>query len=255
MNDIDILKKFLNFPLGSGEEILGQFATLNGAIHRGNEKNDSEEFVYIPGKRENKVLLVARADTYPYFTDTDDILKSHEFLQDGNHIRSGSTGFGIGADNRAGCAILWLLRDMGHSLLITKGGVEKGAGSNWLMDCNPDIANEINNIHQFVVQFTLGNSKIYKTYTVGTWDFVDYIEKETNYTEPDIFGYEDIVSLCHKITGVNLSIGYYQENTENESIVTEEWLNTLNLCRKWLRKEYLPRFLRPKYQLNPELPL
>ena len=35
--------------------------------------------------------------------------------------RSGVYDEGIGADDRAGCAILWLLKDSGHSLLVTNG--------------------------------------------------------------------------------------------------------------------------------------
>jgi hypothetical protein len=36
MNDIKILKTFLDYPLGTGEGILDQFASLNGAIRRVN---------------------------------------------------------------------------------------------------------------------------------------------------------------------------------------------------------------------------
>jgi tRNA(Ser,Leu) C12 N-acetylase TAN1 len=112
------------------------------------------------------------------------------------------------------------------------------------MDHNKEIAREINNHHQFAVQFDRRNSKDFKCYTVGTKEFSDYIEKETDYTEPDPFKYTDIVTLCQRITGVNLSIGYYNEHNENEILVLSEWKNTLDLCRVWLKKPYLPEFLR-----------
>ena len=39
-----------------------------------------------------------------------------------------------------------------------------------------------------------------------------------------------------------LSIGYHNEHSAQEYLNLEEWKNTLNLCRKWLADENLPRF-------------
>jgi hypothetical protein len=71
------------------------------------------------------------------------LLLSNGVFQSANRIR------GIGADDRAGCAILWLLKDLGHSLLITDGEEKGGIGSKWLMNDteNADIAEEINTEH------------------------------------------------------------------------------------------------------------
>jgi hypothetical protein len=210
----------------------------------------------VPGKREKRVLLVAHADSYwdqnytdgplTFFDQNNNhgTIMDHQLDQKGNIISSSTPGFGIGADDRAGCAIIWQLQNLGHSLLITNGEEKGGQGSNWLMDCHEDISAEINDHHQFAVQFDRRNSRDYKCYTVGTNEFSAYIEKETGYTEPDPFKYTDIVTLCRKITGVNLSIGYYNEHTKNESLVLSEWMNTLDLCRVWLKKPDLPKFLR-----------
>jgi hypothetical protein len=72
----------------------------------------------------------------------------------------------------------------------------------------------------------------------------------TGYIEPDRYSYTDIVTLCREITGVNLSVGYRNEHSYKESLVLDEWLNTLNLCRRWLSEESLPRF--PLIEISAE---
>ena len=53
-----LLYDFLNIPLDSGDEIFERFATLPGAIS-GVGKNPLERYVYIPGTRKDRVVLVA----------------------------------------------------------------------------------------------------------------------------------------------------------------------------------------------------
>ena len=150
---------------------------------------------------------------------------------------------GLGADDRAGCAIIWLLKEMGHSILITNGEEQGGRGSNWLMNENHDIADKINSSHQFIIQLDRRNGRDFKCYSVGTDDFRAYVSKITGYSEPDRSSYTDIVTLCRDICGVNLSIGYRNEHSEDEHLIIDEWIKTLNICRKWLSEEKLPRFV------------
>lgn len=241
MDEFDVLIEFLNYPLGSGQGIIHRFAKIEGAVHRG---EGSEQFVYIAGKRKDRVLLVAHADTV--WDENDAIVNpnDHTIIFNNGIISSVTPDVGIGADDRAGCAILWLLKNIGHSLLVTNGEEQGGLGSDFLMDHNADIAEEINFSHRFAVQFDRMNGGDYKCYTVGSYDFRNYLDKETGYSEPDLCSYTDIVSLCRRITGVNLSIGYYDEHTENERLVLNEWLHTLEISRRWLASDYLPLFLR-----------
>ena len=115
MNEKIILEKFLNFDLDSADQVLQEFATLENAQFFP-EINCSDSFVYIPGSRKDRVLLVAHADTFFH-----DFHGPHEIILDGDIYRSMEDSVGIGADDRAGCAILYLLKDSGHSLLITNG--------------------------------------------------------------------------------------------------------------------------------------
>ncbi len=237
MSDIQILMEFLQMPLESADAVFDKFAQIHSAICRG---QGLEKFLFVEGTRKNKVLLVAHADTYwddHYFSYHKN--KVSIVYEDGI-IRNRNGG--LGADDRAGCAMIWLLKEMGHSILITNGEEHGRIGSNWLMTANHDIANEINFNHQFIIQLDRRNGRDFKCYSVGTHEFRAYISKITGYSEPDRHYYTDIVTLCRDICGVNLSIGYRNEHSQDEYLVVADWLNTLNLCRQWLSESELPRF-------------
>ncbi|MFA4958016.1 MAG: hypothetical protein WC556_13695 [Candidatus Methanoperedens sp.] len=108
---------------------------------------------------------------------------------------------------------------------------------------NNDIKEEIQR-HQFAVQFDRRNRRDFKCYSVGTDDFREYLMEKTGYTEPDRDSYTDIVTLCRDICGVNLSIGYLNEHTNEEILLIDEWWDTLEMCRKWLCEPDLPKFKR-----------
>lgn len=232
-----VLLDFLNFPLGSADRVLEKFDALPGAIRRG---KGLEQFVFKEGSRENRVLLVAHADTY-----WDNEYKPNEATQQALSLNDGiirNKHGGLGADDRAGCAIIWLLKEMGHSILITNGEEHGRKGSNWLMNENHDIADKINLSHQFIIQLDRRNGKDFKCYSVGTDKFLAYVKQHTQYSEPDRSSYTDIVTICRDICGVNLSIGYRHEHSENEHLVFGEWVNTLTICREWLSNPELPSF-------------
>ena len=110
------------------------------------------------------------------------------------------------------------------------------------MNHNKDIAEEINGEHQFLVQFDRRHGQDFKCYDVGTDEFRSYIGKVTGYTEPDRYSYTDIVTLCKTIAGVNLSIGYYNEHHNDETLIYSQWKNTLNVATEWLSQSDLPLF-------------
>ena len=169
----------------------------------------------------------------------------NRFILDGKFISSA----GIGSDGRAGCAILWQLKDLGHSLLITNGeagnprkNIAAMSGSGWLKTRNKDIMDEINRFHQFAIQFDCSNSLEFKCYEVGTAGFRQYVREETGYRDAGRDGSKDINVLCRDICGVNLSVGFDKENTSAEILNAEHWNNTLSLCREWISEPDLPRF-------------
>jgi hypothetical protein len=262
--DVDTLIDFIRLPLHSTDEVFDIFRELPNAIYRESSVDHHQQrFVYIEGTRENKVLLVAHADTVWYgretfnkkpqvlYSDTGyqylekeemDIRITHDPAIEDGIIFSNSFRHGIGADDRSGLAILWLLKDMGHSILVVDGEERGMIGSSWLMSHNKDIGDRLNDIHSFVIQFDRRGSHDFKCYDVGSDPFRQYLSDKTGYKEPERYSFTDIVTLCTKITGVNLSVGYYHEHTQREMLVISEWQNTLDIVRVWLTEEDLPRF-------------
>ena len=241
-NHIEVLRSFLEIPLGSADSVFDRFLEIPGAIYRG---EGLERFLYVRGSRRDKVLLVAHADTiwdrdYGYDPGPTNEIK----IEDGN-IRAVNDNFGLGADDRAGCAMLWLLKDLGHSLLVTNGEEHGQTGSSWLMSDNKAIADEINRDHRFVIEFDRRNGGDFKCYDVGTDEFRSYVAEKTGYTEPERRATTDIVSLCRKIAGVNLSVGYHNEHHENEYLNIAEWGHTLDVVKDWLSELNLERFALP----------
>jgi hypothetical protein len=233
--------EFLSIPLWDSTAVLARFADLPGSIVRG---SGPESFVYIPGQRENRILLVAHADTC---WDASHGYKGSwpaPVMENGWILPTG-TAPGLGADDRAGGAILWQLRNSGHSLLVVNGEEDGCRGSNWLMQSNQDIADEINHEHQFMIELDRRNGRDFKCYGVGTDKFRKYVEKATGYSEPDPYSFTDICVLCRGICGVNLSVGYKHEHGWFERLCINEWQHTLNLCRGWLAAADLPRFALP----------
>ncbi len=238
-NHIDVLRSFLEIPLGSADGVFDRFLEIPGAIYRG---EGLERFLYIRGARSNKVLLVAHADTDWDREYGDDPGPAHEIKIENGEIRAVDDQFGLGADDRAGCAMLWLLKDLGHSLLVTNGEEHGQQGSSWLMSDNKDIAEEINQDHQFVIEFDRRNGRDFKCYDVGTDKFRSYVTDKTGYTEPDRGSTTDIRTLCREVTGVNLSVGYHKEHGNQEHLNIAEWEHTLNLCCRWMTERELPGF-------------
>ena len=240
--DQDVLFEFLRMPVTGTEEVFERFLALPGAVLRGSQR---ERFLYVPGWREDRVVLVAHADTAWDGQDANLEPKHGEpFDVEDGIITSSRNGAGLGADDRAGCAVLWLLKDLGHSLLVTDGEESLCRGASFLATAmeNADVAGEINGGHGFAVKFDRCNGGDFKCYDVGTPEFRAYIEGVTGYREPDRYSFTDIVFLCRQIPGANLSVGYRQEHTEAENIDLEEWQHTLDMSREWLSRPGLPSF-------------
>ena len=248
-----ILEEFLAFRPESAGPILARFAELEGAAaHFDGEKLN---FVYVPGRRDDRVLLIAHADTVwdlyycqemepelgQEYIEAEKAAAHKPFLECGQYYQKGWHYWGIGADDRAGCAMLWLLRDSGHSPLITDGEEHGQIASRYLTERYPALAEELN-AHSYMIQLDRRGSSDYKTYDLPvTEDFRRYVEAQTGYKDAGWMSRTDIVALCEKICGVNLSVGYYNEHTNMELLEYQEWLHTLETVRKMLEGPQ-PRF-------------
>ena len=238
-NDIAILKEFLSFPLSSADAVFKKFSVLKGAnIYTGNSAG--ERFLFISGTRSDALTLVAHADTV--FTGTQKIVekiidKKACFVGENHEV-------GIGADDRAGCAILWLLKDLGHNILITDYEEKCFVGTHFLVKNHKTILEKINK-SPFMLEFDRKNSTTFRCYNIPvTQEFHQFINNEFGYSHDPIGGHTDICEFC--IPGgccsTNISVGYYNAHSAEEYIIIDAWLNTLNKARKLLSKKSFPNF-------------
>ncbi len=117
----------------------------------------------------------------------------------------------LGADDRAGCAIIWLLRGLGHGILITHGEEKGSLSVEEMARTTPELLAELNSRYQFMVQIDRRNRADFKCYDVGTDEFRSYVAEMTGFQEPDQRSSTDIRHLAQDICGVNLSCGYQHE--------------------------------------------
>ncbi len=54
MNEIEILKHFLEFPIWTSKPIFEKFKTIEGAIYREKDEVGKQRFLFIEGKLEKK---------------------------------------------------------------------------------------------------------------------------------------------------------------------------------------------------------
>lgn len=255
MNTKEVLLDFLNQPLDTADNIFEKFLTIPTAeFFHG--QNPGERFLFIKGNRPDAATLVAHADT------VFDVSGEHKIIEDGDIFRSGSPDYGIGADDRAGCAMLWLLRDLGHHILICDyeesthhDAFGNCTGSKYLMKEHRDIA-QIVNLSSFVFEFDRRlaygvRKEHYTSYDLPvSKKFRDFIESNTGFVDDDKSGYTDIMELCRNVCGANICVGYAKAHSANEIISISAFQNTYESMQKLLSQE-LRRFPLEGEETNP----
>lgn len=245
--NFEILFEFLNTPLDSGDMIFSRFAALKNAIVcHGN--NGLERFVYIPGTRKDRVVLTAHIDTVWDRTYKTPYSNNNTVIFENGIFKSGNGEYGIGADDRAGCAMLWALKDSGHSILITDGEEFGKYGANLLKKHNRKLFNEINR-HRYIIAFDwAGTNCCLFNQVDDTKKFKKHIESELGFIDSKAKGGSDLQVLCRNICGVNIGVGYHNCHTKGEILVLSEWENTLNKVTVFLEKsqpKFRSQFFKP----------
>ena len=222
----NVLLSFLNYPISRSDEIFEKFAELPGAVYQKGEK-PNERFLFVPGKKKDRVLLIAHTDTvWDNNYKLKDIHSSIKIV-DGT-VLSESNSAGIGADDRAGCAALWLLRDSGHSLLLIDGEENSHIGGSYIWHNNKMM--KIFNNHRFVLSFDLSGEGQYLFHHVSNpKSFRKFIE-DCGYKERPVSAGSDIFYICRKAAGVNVSIGYHSPHKPNESISIDSFYKCVNMA-------------------------
>jgi hypothetical protein len=240
LKEITVLHQFLEFDLNSSDQLFDKFRTLDHTIYRHNTGEDQERFLFREGTRERKILLIAHADTiwdkcFGY-GPVDQRIEEEYGCYMGNNSE-----YGIAADSRAACAMLWLLKDMGHSILLLDGSECEMVGSNWLMNNHQDVVLEINK-HQFIIELNSSGDLFFECSENSTKDFIRYIVQKSEFEYIGDDTMTDLSVLCKDLPGVNFSIGYHFEHQEKEYINIQQWSNTLQMLKRLLGEKEFPRF-------------
>ena len=230
-----LLIDFLSLPIDSADEVFDRFALLDGAQYIKGEKTQAR-FLYIPGTRKDRVLLVAHADTVWDIAYTDKNIEQKIKIKD-SIISGTNPDCGIGADDRSGCAMLYALRNSGHSLLIMDSEEHNKYAHILLKEKHKNILKELNR-HQYMLEIDLSGTGLYSSNPkiANTKKFETFIENSLNLkSTPRVnkLG-TDITQFCTKICGVNISCAYAKQHSPNEFINIEKWLEILDKLEKFL---------------------
>ncbi len=232
------------------QDILERFAELSSEAIITEGKHTDLNSVFLPGKRADRALLVAHVDTIQHdskelrvsFGGPENPMFFSGTRRKGVFKKTGKpfiSGLGIGADDRAGCAMLWALKDLGHSLLLTNGEEHGCLGSRYLMS-SKKMAMLIQQ-HQFALQFDRKGRDDLVFYNVGTQEFADYLVQQTGYSIAE-GTYTDICVLCEQMCGCNISVGYSGEHTANEMLNLRYWIKTFEVAHNLLSQPQIPKF-------------
>lgn len=235
----DLLSQFLSAQISAADEVFSFFEALPGAVS-GRGANSLERYVYVPGTRADRVLLVAHADTV-WDTAYGGPEADTALTFDNGVFYGTDPERGIGADDRAGCAMLYALRRSGHSLLLLNGEEHGKKGARYLRKHNKKLFQELN-CHRYMIEFDWAGTGGCLFNQVDYSDkFKRYIEEELKFCDSRKDGGCDLQILCHRICGVNVGVGYHGHHTAKEYLSLEEWENTYRAVSDFLVRKQ-PRF-------------
>ena len=187
---------------------------------------------YVMAQGETPIALVAHLDTvFPYGK------RKIYYDREAQVIWSPN---GLGADDRAGVfAILLIIQHGFRPTVIFTTDEELGClGADKLVLDYPEPLWPIN----YIVQLDRQGANDCVFYNCNNPKFEKYIE-EFGFVS-DFGSFSDISAICPAwgIAGVNLSIGYINEHTLQETLHVKFWKRTIKQVEKMLKKEKIPTF-------------
>jgi hypothetical protein len=221
------------------EEVLDLFSELPGAVK--SIRKDLSSYVYIPGNREDRVLLIAHVDTV-FARPPKTVTWVGNIAVNGDYGK----GSGLGADDRAGCAMLWAFRESGHSLLLVDGEESGCVGSSHAALEMEDVLAD----HQFAIEIDRRGDQEMVFYDCATQEFKDWIFNEATAEWGEGIGaFTDISAVCPEvgICGVNLAAGYMYQHTSDEVFFLDAWERTRDFLDHLLNYVMeIPKFILPR---------
>ena len=231
----NILLEFLNVPLDCGDQIFDRFSALPNAVV-GKGRESLQRYVYIPGSRKDRIVLVAHMDTVWDKSYNNSFSGERSVVFKDGLFLSSNPECGIGADDRAGCAMCWMLKDSGHSILIVDGEEHGKHGARYLRKSNRRLFRELNK-HRYMIELDWRATDTCLFNQVdNTKKFKKHITEEIALVDSKAKGGTDLQVLCRNVCGVNIGVGYYGAHTKNERLVLSEWENTYKKLETFLQK-------------------
>ena len=246
---LDLQNEVIDALVATPDELLDRLADLPGAIRgepTGAMKDDG--WVFLPGARDAdaRVLLIAHVDTVA------DREPTHaEIWQRGSMLTrqkaSGAT-WGVkdplGADDRAGVAVTWMLRDSGHSILWVDGEESGGWGATAAADSIPHLLEQ----HIYMVEIDRAGDEVIAFYDGAvSSEFQDFCRDALPLFEHYWGTFTDIAVLGPRLglCGMNLAAGYVYEHTSSEILFLDALEYTYTQLKRLLMKQEPMRAIRP----------
>lgn len=187
---------------------------------------------YVMAQGETPIALVAHLDTvFPYGK------RKIYYDREAQVIWSPN---GLGADDRAGVfAILLIIQHGFRPTVIFTTDEELGClGADKLVLDHPEPPWPIN----YIIQLDRQGANDCVFYNCNNPEFEKYIE-EFGFVS-DFGSFSDISAICPAwgVAGVNLSVGYINEHTLQETLHVKFWKRTIKQVEKMLKKEKIPTF-------------
>ena len=187
---------------------------------------------YVMAQGETPIALVAHLDTvFPYGK------RKIYYDREAQVIWSPN---GLGADDRAGVfAILLIIQHGFRPTVILTTDEELGClGADKLVLDYPEPPWPIN----YIVQLDRQGANDCVFYNCNNPELEKYIE-EFGFVS-DFGSFSDISAICPAwgVAGVNLSVGYINEHTLQETLHVKFWKRTIKQVEKMLKKEKIPTF-------------
>ena len=238
------MKTIEDFLVATKDDILEYFISAvkhNDEYYNYTVKNDFPRYLYIPGKRADRVLLVAHIDTVwgnniPKISNRNGVLYNSDIetlYTNTKKLSYDSSGFGIGADDRVGCYILSELLDSGHSIFLNE--YEEIHLGQLINSRDPQVREFIMS-HKFAMEFDRWGNSDLCFYNKESDTFRDYIVSSFPGYKDAVGVGSDISELClNLIPAVNLSCGYYRAHTPYEYVKIEEVENVLSMTKEFLK--------------------
>lgn len=206
--------------------------------------SDDSKHGHLYAKGKVPVLLIAHMDT----VHAEVIKDFYEYYDKVKQTHTLSSPQGIGGDDRCGVwSILKILEAGLRPWILFVEDEEIGClGSQTF--CKSEYMNDISENIKFMIEIDRRGNNDLVFYEDDNSGWHKYCEKITGYEEA--YGsYTDICELSEAsgVASVNISSGYYNEHTFEETIVVEETLNTIEAVKKMI----IDSKNQPQYAYEP----